>query len=940
MLSIWMVSLLFLAVGLVVLASGIFTLQYNHQAPANRAFFALTVAITIWSSGMALSTIAPDAATGEIWRRFSAIGWGATYAILLHFVLIITDKPYPYRKWWFYGCLYLPALIMLFAFVIPNRMNPYPYLLHYTNYGWINVAQNNVWDWIFYLYYIGFTVLGLVFLYQWGKKSSDESIKKKSRLICLAIIIALILGTLTDVVLSSLYSELPQMAPVIMLIPVLAIYHILQKDSFGITEGVDRKTSYMNIFICVLMYLILTAMQFFVLNGGFAKGPVTLDESTIKGIIVQLQMFISLYLVLKENRPGYIVSFLMNAIALVATVGFMIRFNSTESLPGIISHTGVLVIITLIRIYKEKNAAYIKKINTQIVKEKFYSSVFKQAPVGIAIMNGQKHTRYEEFADININPMYEQILGRTKEELQNLTWPEITHPEDIAVNLAYYEQFEKGNIDHYSLEKRLIKPDGSVVWVNMVIAPFSASGEKSDDHVCIITDITERKEMEAALKYSNENVPLTGLYNRSVMERILKRDALLPWTDKRGLVYINLSSIHALNPRYGFHYNQVMLKKIANSLKVFCNDNYILFNTYDDRFIFYVKGYKDKNELLVFCEAVADTINSHLYIHGITAGIGVIEIDEAQMRDIDELLRMLLITSEMAAKNNIKGNSIIFYGPEIEAQATRENEISQELTEIAEGIRPERLYLQFQPIIDLSSNRLCAFEALARLNSEKYGLIPPLEFIAIAEKNNMIVPLGEKIILQALSFLKKLKENGHDNISVSINISMIQLLNAGFAEKFIDSIKERHLDPENIGIELTESVFTVEIEEINTVINSLKAAGIKILIDDFGTGYSSFARGSELNIDSIKIDKCFIDKLLTVKPEEAITGDIISIAHKLGQCVIAEGVEQEKQRCYLRDYDCDRIQGYLISKPLDEEAALAFLNEKMSSCQNSAGYQD
>ena len=200
--------------------------------------------------------------------------------------------------------------------------------------------------------------------------------------------------------------------------------------------------------------------------------------------------------------------------------------------------------------------------------------------------------------------------------------------------------------------------------------------------------------------------------------------------------------------------------------------------------------------------------------------------------------------------------------------------------------------------------------------------------------------LGEKIILQALSFLKKLKENGHDNISVSINISMIQLLNAGFAEKFIDSIKERHLDPENIGIELTESVFTVEIEEINTVINSLKAAGIKILIDDFGTGYSSFARGSELNIDSIKIDKCFIDKLLTVKPEEAITGDIISIAHKLGQCVIAEGVEQEKQRCYLRDYDCDRIQGYLISKPLDEEAALAFLNEKMSSCQNSAGYQD
>lgn len=940
MLSIWMVSLLFLAVGLVVLASGIFTLQYNHQAPANRAFFALTVAITIWSSGMALSTIAPDAATGEIWRRFSAIGWGATYAILLHFVLIITDKPYPYRKWWFYGCLYLPALIMLFAFVIPNRMNPYPYLLHYTNYGWINVAQNNVWDWIFYLYYIGFTVLGLVFLYQWGKKSSDESIKKKSRLICLAIIIALILGTLTDVVLSSLYSELPQMAPVIMLIPVLAIYHILQKDSFGITEGVDRKTSYMNIFICVLMYLILTAMQFFVLNGGFAKGPVTLDESTIKGIIVQLQMFISLYLVLKENRPGYIVSFLMNAIALVATVGFMIRFNSTESLPGIISHTGVLVIITLIRIYKEKNAAYIKKINTQIVKEKFYSSVFKQAPVGIAIMNGQKHTRYEEFADININPMYEKILGRSKEELQKLTWSEITHPEDIATNLAYFEQFKKGKIDRYSLEKRLIKRDGSVVWVNILVAPFSASGENPADHVCIVTDITERKKMEAALKYNSEHVQLTGLYNRSVLERFLKSDALVSGNVKRGLVYINLSAMYLLSLRYGFHFTETLLKKISDSLKAFCNDNYTLFNTYEDRFVFYVKGYKDKRELVAFCETIVETLNSYLYIHGITAGIGVIEIDEAQIKDTDELLRLLLITSEMATNNNAGDNNILFYGPEIKAQATRENVISHELTEIAEGIKTERLYLQFQPVLNLSSNQICGFEALARLKSEKYGIVPPLEFITVAEKINLIVPLGERIILQALGFLRKLNENGHEKIAIFINISLIQLLSAGFAEKFIGRINEMGLNPENIGIELTESVFSVEIEEINRIINLLKSAGIKILIDDFGTGYSSFARGSELNIDSIKIDKSFIDKLLSVRSEETITGDIISIAHKLGQCVVAEGVEQEKQLDYLRDYCCDWIQGNLISTPLDEEAALAFINRHMSIYQDSAGYRN
>jgi len=925
MLSTWMISLLFFAVGTVVLASGIFTLQSNHKAPANRAFFALTVAITIWSTGMALSTIAPDAATCEALRRFSALGWGTAYAILLHFILIITGKSFPNKKWYFYACLYLPALITVFAFVVPNGMNPFPYRLYHTEYGWINVAENNVWDWIFYAYYIGFIVLGLVIIYRWGKESSDKIIKKKSRLIFLAIIIALILGTLTDVVLSSLISELPQMAPVIMLIPILAIYHILQKDSFGITEGVDKKTSYMSIFTGVLIYLILTTLQFLILDGSLTQGLIALSAATIKGIIVQIQMFISLYLVLKENRPGYIVSVLMNAIGLLSTVLFLVRFHSTESLPGIISHAGVLVIITLIRIYKEKNAAYIKKINTQIVKEKFYSNVFRQAPVGIAIMNNQRHTRYKEFEDININPMYEQILGRTKEELQSITWSEITHPEDLTADQAYFEQFKKGNIDHYSLEKRYIKPDGSVVWVNMLIAPFSATGEKSDDHVCIITDITQRKEMEAALKYNSEHVLLTGLHNRSVLDKVLKRDALLPVTGKRGLVYINLSALHALGLRYGFHYSQTMLKKIADSLKAFCNDNYALFNTYQDRFVFYIKGYDNKNELTAFCKDVANTLNSHLYIHGITAGIGVIELDEPYMGDTDELLRMLLITSEIAAKNNIRDHNILFYGPDIEAQTIRENEISQELTEIVEGIKTERLYLEFQPIFDLKTNQVSGFEALARLKSEKYGLVPPQEFIAIAEKINIIVPLGEKIIFQALNFLKRLEVSGHEQITVTINISMIQLLNEGFVEKFTGRINEMHLNPENVGIELTESVFVVEIEEVNRVINSLRAAGVMILIDDFGTGYSSFARGNELNVDCIKIDKSFIDKLLIQKPEETITGDIISMAHKLGHCVVAEGVEQEEQLCYLRDHGCDRIQGSLNSKPLDEEAALAFL---------------
>jgi len=928
MLSIWMVSLLFFAVGTVVLSSGIFTLQSNHKASANRVFFALTMAIAIWSSGMGMSTILDDASTSEIFRRFSAIGWSTAYSIFLHFVIIITDKAELFKKRWFFLWLYLPSLFSIFAFTVPNRLNPNPYNLHRTDYGWINAAANNIWDCLFYVYYISFTLIGLLLLYRWGKNSSDNTVKKKSRFLCTSIFSALVLGTFTDVFLSSVFSVLPQLAPVILLIPTLSVFHILQKDRFGITEGVDKKTSYMIIFVSAFIYIILSFVLIYLPDTCFAPDPAVFHTPLIRGIIVQIQLLISIYLVLRGNRPGYIVSVMMNSVNLSNSIVVLFLKASMESLPGIVSYSGVLAIVTMIIKYKEKNAAYIQKINTQAIREQFYSSIFKQAPVGIAIMRDTSFTRNEEFEGININPMYEKILGWTRDELQKKTWTDMTHPDDLAEDMVYFEQFREGKIGYYSMEKRYLKPDGSTVWVDMIISRFSRLNEKSVDHVCIISDITKRKEIEAELKYNNEHDVLTGLYNRTVLEKMLERDALTYSAGKRALISIDLTAMHIFSLRYGFNYSQNMLKKLADSLKLFCTENYQLFSTYENRFVFYVKGYQDKYELTDFCEAISNILNSHLRIHGINGGIGVIEIDESNMGSTSELLKMLLITSEIAAKNKSRNYSVSFYGPEIETQAIRENGISRELTEICEGTGTERLYMHFQPIIDIVSNQVCGFEALARLSNEKYGMIPPMEFIEIAEKSNMIIPLGEIIIKKALHFSGRLKENGYETITVTINVSMIQMLENDFANKLLSMIKIVGLNPMNIGIELTETVFTVELEEVNRLINILRSAGIRIMIDDFGTGYSSYAREIELNIDCIKIDKSFIDGLLVTKPEETITGDLISMAHKLGHCVIAEGIEDERQLNYLRDFGCDRAQGYLFSKSLDEDAAFEFLERQ------------
>ena len=148
------------------------------------------------------------------------------------------------------------------------------------------------------------------------------------------------------------------------------------------------------------------------------------------------------------------------------------------------------------------------------------------------------------------------------------------------------------------------------------------------------------------------------------------------------------------------------------------------------------------------------------------------------------------------------------------------------------------------------------------------------------------------------------------------------------------------VNPRNIGIEITESVFISDYKHINNIIWKLKDAGLHIAIDDFGTGYSSLAREKEFSVDCLKIDKYFIDKLLDTDLSEAITSDIISMSHKLGHCTIAEGVETESQLQYLKEHNCDRIQGYLFSKPLDEEDALEFLKSKNKYDCHSNDSQD
>lgn len=446
----------------------------------------------------------------------------------------------------------------------------------------------------------------------------------------------------------------------------------------------------------------------------------------------------------------------------------------------------------------------------------------------------------------------------------------------------------------------------------------------------IILDISELKEIENNLRYINEHDGWTGLYNRDYLEVLLEKDAKERHFENRALISINLSTVQLLTANYGFHYTQNIIKKAAEKLSEYCTEKRLLFQTYENRFVFYLKDYKDINEVICFSEEIGNMLESLLVDERIGGGIGIIEINQNKDTNIDLLLKRLLIASEKSISFFDKDFRACFYDEELEYMVNREGEIRHILSRVAADDSNDELNLEYQPIYDLKLNRISGFEALARLKTEKLGIVSPTEFIPIAEKTKLIIPIGEKILINSFRFLNKLKEYGYDTIHVSINVSAVQLMRPDFTENFLKIAAEMNVNKENIGIEMTETVFASDYEYINNIIASLKGEGIQVAIDDFGTGYSSLAREKQLGVDCLKIDKFFIDRLLLDNPNKSITGDIISMAHKLDHYVVAEGVEHKDQLKYLKENDCDKIQGYLVSKPLDEEKAIELLIKEMN----------
>lgn len=405
-------------------------------------------------------------------------------------------------------------------------------------------------------------------------------------------------------------------------------------------------------------------------------------------------------------------------------------------------------------------------------------------------------------------------------------------------------------------------------------------------------------------------------YFKYYLEENLKKDKSV-----KTIILVNCINFKRINMSYGYKEGDFVLQKMAEKLKLLNSKQCKIFKFNADRFIVLIENSDNKDTLNTIRE-IETMFSSTEFKPDLDINMGVVEIEKVK-QDVDDILRDVSI-----ALNNVDNNQkYAIFDAKMEQSLHREDVIEEELKEALRTRDHKRIYFQYQPIYKLDDHSIVSFEALARLNTKHYGLVSPIEFIDIAERKHIIVPLGEYLLNEACLLIRKLENEGFEHIKIAVNISGIQVMQDEFVYSVERILKKHRINPTQLELEITESVYMQDFISINQKLFQLREMGISISMDDFGTGFSSFYRLKETYLDILKMDRYFIKNIDSNLDDKHISKDIISIAHKYHLKCVAEGIENVYQLEKLKNYKCDYGQGYFLSYPIDEDLVLDKLKQ-------------
>lgn len=426
---------------------------------------------------------------------------------------------------------------------------------------------------------------------------------------------------------------------------------------------------------------------------------------------------------------------------------------------------------------------------------------------------------------------------------------------------------------------------------------------------------------------------LTNLPNRLALTDEVEKYLSSQNVKDFALLFLDVDSFKFINDTLGHDFGDQLIKSISERFSSLLLDRCSLYRLGGDEFIILINDIDKPETAETYAKEVLTSLKEPFKIGDsilhVNMSIGATLYPE-HGKDVNELLCCADIA--MYKAKEARGSRYMLYAPPMNEKMIERMQIEKHL-HIALDHNEFELY--YQPQFDLLEKRITGVEALLRWNSRELGSVSPSKFIGVAEETQLIMPLGAWVMGEACKFAKKLKEKGMEDITVAVNISILQILQDNFVEFILETLNTYQLKPSCLELEITESILMESYEVIADKLKLLNQKGVKIALDDFGKGYSSLSYLKQLPITTLKIDKSFVDCISKEDRNTSLTGQIVMIGISMGLSVIAEGVETKEQLEYLVMNNCQKVQGYLFSKPLPEHKIWQLVTSK-EKCEEKA----
>jgi diguanylate cyclase (GGDEF)-like protein/PAS domain S-box-containing protein len=525
---------------------------------------------------------------------------------------------------------------------------------------------------------------------------------------------------------------------------------------------------------------------------------------------------------------------------------------------------------------------------------------------------------------LEVNDAAVARYGYSRDEFQAMRILDIRPPEDVQDLVRVLAGRAPGQ-GHRGVYRHRTKA-GETFPVEVTSYPVEDAGRSS---LVIADDVSERVRTEQALVHQATHDLLTGLPNRALLSDRLthalaraKRAA-----DGLAVIFVDLDRFKVINDGRGHSAGDAVLRAVAERMKGEVRSGDTVARVGGDEFVIILQGPIARDAVLAVAARIAWSMDAPVDVGSgevfLTVSQGVAfagdgETAESLLQEADAAMYL--------AKHLGRGR-IQVADAGMTGQASRQLDLE---TALRQAIDRHEFVLHYQPVVEVITGTIVGAEALLRWSHPQRGLLGPVEFISAAEDTGLIVPIGEWVLRQALEEAASWScwagpdHNGRP-LSIAVNLSTAQLASRNLAFGVARALSATGIEPSRLHLEVTESLLIDDRARAVEVLKALRSLGVRVDVDDFGTGYSSLAQVQTLPVDSLKIDKCFVDRLARTDEDDALVAAVIQLAHSSHLAVIAEGVEDETQRAQLVRMGCELAQGYLFSRPVDSARFRAML---------------